>query len=584
MAALSEIFRYKDICYSLDNESRRDELNEYASTMGIKQPEKMTKKQLCVSLNSLATEMTQKRPYCTNIAANDDDEANFNGRNMMGDEFKDIPPHLIYTFPISRLDDKNGNSIEGATVCADLRDLIQYLDTTEKEQDPDDDRLLFLGEYGHGQRPELFTHPEIKLPHSVRQDIRKRWALLTEYGRNPINLIDDPNIDPIVPFIPSVLQRATDLFSQMGGYPAVRIAEFAQSNPETLMSYLVTASQYDIMNITDSDIENFRTNPTVNQFIQLILRKADQSQSRNTFMFVLIGIINGDDLGFGQIQIPSPPESRNSRISVQEEEEEDWSDEDFVFERVIYGEPSLYPMIEASLRNDRDFEERALESNPAIFPYLYLQYGVEPPRLTYLELFKARLDHAIEDNYDYVVKQILRDLFYRAYPENAGGSGPISERSQRMLNQALYHAVYHHNNVNMIRTFVQYGATIHDNDDIVLYMAIRQRNFDVVKYFLLIGADVNAKNSEAASIIKRLRPFLSDLSLFDDETVSPLTWATFFELIDSHSDHQNMVTLLMQCGANSYDEDEQPFRLAQAVGAEREYFMLMGGAIDEVLY
>lgn len=92
MLNLSKIFHYGNICSSNDN-LRRDELIEYAKTMGILLPETMTKEQLCTALDVIATDTVRKRPYCTNLTSNDD---GLNGRNMMGDRLEDIPPYLIY--------------------------------------------------------------------------------------------------------------------------------------------------------------------------------------------------------------------------------------------------------------------------------------------------------------------------------------------------------------------------------------------------------------------------------------------------------------------------------------------------------
>lgn len=286
-----KVFKYNEICSSLQNEYGLSDLHDMAKTMGLQRPEKLTKKQICQSLTPLATDLLNERPQCTN----------FKGTNLFGEDLKDVPPYLIYTFKIDKLDDDNGKPVQNATVCADLRDLIRYLDTTQLLQDSHDDELLRKGQYGTN-RPELFSHQSIKLPHSVRQDIRRRWDLLTDFGKNPVE-----GDEEIVPMVPTVKQRVTDLYDQMRGYPAISIEDFSKSDASTLIGYLESASHYHIMGIAVEDVDEFKREPTVSKFIDFILRKADRSESRNTFMVALTGIINGEDLG--DIRIPSPPSS-----------------------------------------------------------------------------------------------------------------------------------------------------------------------------------------------------------------------------------------------------------------------------------
>lgn len=305
------VFKYSEICSSLNNTYRFNELQEIAKNMGVVKPETLTKNQICKALTPIATDMMNKRPYCTNVSGKKTN--GLDGHNLLGDEWKDIPPYLIYTFRIDQLDDENGIRVRNATVCADLRDLINYLDTTERIQDPNDDDYILDGSYDNRKLPELFSHQKIKLPHSVRQDIRKRWELLTDFGKNPI-----PMGEEIIPIIPSVKQRVTDLYDQMRGYPAISIDDFSKIDPSILIGYLESASRYPLMHIEVEDIDDFKREPSVTKFIDLILRKADQSESRNTFMVALTGIINGDDLG--DIQIPSSPDSISSSDFNSEDE------------------------------------------------------------------------------------------------------------------------------------------------------------------------------------------------------------------------------------------------------------------------
>lgn len=345
--AIQNIYRYSGICSSPDDQ-RLDDLHQMAKTMGVKHPEIWSKNALCNDLDHRAKSIMERPLPCTNLK----------GINLYGDNLKDVPPYLIYTFKLDKIDDDDGRPVQNATICADIRDLIRYLDTTRLRQDSDDDELLRLGQYGTN-RPVLFSHPSIKLPHSVRQDIRRRWDLLTNFGKNPVDSDED-----IVPVVPSVKQRVTDLFTQMGGYPAISIADFAESDPSTLVGYLESASHYYIMDIAVEDVDEFKREPTITKFIDLILRKADQSEHRNTFMVALTGIINGEDLGDIRIPTPVPSSDDHDPIIVRE-----------LCTKFMEGLNALSDHYDHHTVNDVEFE-RALNELSSIFTRMLYQIAI----------------------------------------------------------------------------------------------------------------------------------------------------------------------------------------------------------------
>ena len=277
------IFRYEEICSELNTIYSLDDLKDMAKTMGVPAPDTMTKQQICNTLTPLTTDLINKRVKCTN----------FKGENLSGEPLKNIPPYLIYTFTIDVLDDDNKppNSVRNATVCVDLRDLIQYIDTNASK--------LNLS---------LWHYPKIPITSLTRRDIHKRWDLLTNYAKN--GGVEE-NL-PIVPLVIPLKQLVTDLFIQLH-HPRISIDEFLESTPSKLISYLQSASHYHALDISEEEVDQFRQNADVRHFVQFILRKAANIELRNTLMMALCAIINEEDLG--DINIPSPPSSAGSHSS-----------------------------------------------------------------------------------------------------------------------------------------------------------------------------------------------------------------------------------------------------------------------------
>lgn len=492
--------------------------------MGILNPEKMTRNELCQALTPVATDMINNKPRC----------ANFDGVNLFGDSWQQIPPYLLYTFVVDKLDDDAGKPIKNAIVCADIRDLIRYLDTTTLPQDTDDDDLIRSGSYGNQQRPELYSHPIIKLPHSIRQDIRKRWDILTDYGKNPVNDQDRE----IGHYVPSARQRVTDLYGLMNGYPVVSINDFVNSDASTLIGYLQTASLYEIMKITESDVEAFKIEPTIHKFLDVINIKSSQSDSINTFMVALIGIINGDDMGI--LQNPDEP-------SLQ-------------FERAWY----LHHQLLHAIRSESDdVIQNLLDSDSSIVfgdsnAFVFALRLNRNENIMRFMINTGQIPEMAEN------EEILALALAGQYSEEfilllLARGAPTVERAAE--NNTISLAINNFYEKSMIQALLESGIDVNGENTVHLFIAIKSATVDIIELLLQKGVNVNVNYNNWN--------FLADLHTDDyydwlyrrERIMKPLTWAVL--LVTENNWEGDIVEMLISYGADVEAEDFQALRLAK---------------------
>ena len=237
-----------------------DELKSIAQDLGVPNVANLQRSQICNALAPLAHDLIHNRPRCENHKTT----------NLSGDTLNDIPPYLIYTFPMTREnDDDPPVRVVNGTFCSDIRDLVHQIEANR-------------------HRPvvkhPLYTH--IILTPDMKKDIMTRWSVLTDYGKNP----PEARPPPVINAASMLGLKITDFLQQLF-YPPYTTSQFKDLDESKLLSFLDHATHYHIMRITVEDIERLKP-ITVDSFITFLNRKAIAARANYpTFMMILSNII-----------------------------------------------------------------------------------------------------------------------------------------------------------------------------------------------------------------------------------------------------------------------------------------------------
>lgn len=281
------VFTFQETCASQNPENDtfpnlgRPQLTSIAKILGVPNPDRLSKLQICRALAPLAHDLTHNRPRCEN----------YQTTNLGGNLWEQIPPYLIYTIRMTREnDDTPPRQVVDGTFCSDLRDLVSQIE--------------------HNRHRAVIKHPiytHIILTREMQKDIMARWEVLTDFGRNPPEERSLPPIDEAL----LLSQRITD-FLQRLILPPYTVEEFRALDENTLKSFLDETTHYHIMNISQADISALvRAGLNVDTFIRFLNQKASLTgPDINTFRVILSKIIANDRNFLDNqrpIRPPTPP-------------------------------------------------------------------------------------------------------------------------------------------------------------------------------------------------------------------------------------------------------------------------------------
>lgn len=271
-------FVFEMMCDDINNKYSNEQLREMAARIGIPNVQDKTKRQLCKAMSIWASDMKHNSEYQRS-------ECSVADSNIMGDELSDVPPYFIYKIATNLTFERDGEYVQNANVCSDIRDLIEWIGeyNLPNEQDPANKALEDL--VGKDRHPQ---YSGIILSLALKRDIRARWAYLKSiltpetlnYDNSDTNGIDASYERP------SWIQPLEDMLQAMP-YVRYNASQMGLLPDWKLISIVREASGYEITQINDLDVVNFEARPTISHFVSLMSRKLEACAEPNKLTFIV---------------------------------------------------------------------------------------------------------------------------------------------------------------------------------------------------------------------------------------------------------------------------------------------------------